>query len=101
MNRYPDVPGAKADGTSQDAAEHAAPTSARLRGLTLREIHKSKHGLTADEAAERLGLSLLSIRPRVTELKRLGEIEDSGVRRKNESGRKATVWRMKWRHELF
>lgn len=101
MNRYPAQPGAKVDGPSRLAAEHIGPSVDTLRGLALREIFKSQRGLTADETAERLGLSLLSIRPRVTELKRLGEIEDSGVRRKNTSGRYATVWRKKWRHDLF
>jgi len=49
-------------------------------------------GLTADEVAGRLGLSILSIRPRITELARLGKVRDSGERRRNGSGRKAIVW---------
>ena len=101
MNRYPVVPGAKTPGPSQEAADHTLESAATLRGQTLRAIAVSDNGLTADECADTLGLSLLSIRPRVTELHKLGEIEDSGQRRKNYSGRNATVWRRIWRHDLF
>jgi len=57
-------------------------------------IERSANGLTTDECAERLGETVLSIRPRFTELAAKGEIEDSGIRRKNASGRSATVWRI-------
>jgi len=48
---------------------------------------------TADEIANDLNLSVLSVRPRVSELKRTGKIKQTGARRKNESGMTATVWR--------
>jgi predicted HTH transcriptional regulator len=51
--------------------------------------------MTADEVAENMGKSILSIRPRIAELSKLGSIEDSGQRRTNESGKVATVWRVK------
>jgi hypothetical protein len=41
-----------------------------------------------------LNLSVLSVRPRVSELKRTGKIKQTGARRKNESGMTATVWRI-------
>ena len=50
-------------------------------------------GLTADEIAADLGESVLSIRPRVSELHRLGMIEKTKVRRRNASGMSASVWR--------
>ena len=98
---YPFIPGAQDRDTSiaaADAIEAAAPT---LRDLSLAAIRASGTGLTADEAAATLGLSILSIRPRVTELGRLGEIEDTGVRRNNDSGKKAIVWRRKWKTDFF
>ena len=49
-------------------------------------------GLTADEVAGRLGLSILSVRPRISELTRLGKVRDSGHRRRNTSGKNAIVW---------
>jgi hypothetical protein len=49
-------------------------------------------GFTADEIAARLGESILTIRPRITELNKLCKIKDTGVRRPNSSGRNAIVW---------
>jgi hypothetical protein len=48
-------------------------------------------GLTPDEVAERLALSVLTVRPRCSELVRLGRFVDSGERRTNDSGRLAKV----------
>lgn len=70
------------------------PTAASLRAAC-HGVLESTHGLTADEVAGVLDESILSIRPRITELKELGIVEDSGVRRLNASGKRATVWRVK------
>ena len=51
--------------------------------------------LTADEVAERLGQSVLSVRPRISELKAKGKIEATAKRRCNVSGKRAVVWRKK------
>jgi predicted Rossmann fold nucleotide-binding protein DprA/Smf involved in DNA uptake len=48
---------------------------------------------TADELAGVLGETPFSIRPRVTELAKLGKILETDNRRRNASGRLATVWR--------
>jgi len=50
--------------------------------------------LTADEVATAMELSVLTVRPRITELALLGKIEDAGIRRANVSGKKAIVWRV-------
>lgn len=50
---------------------------------------------TADEVAAALNESLLTIRPRISELYKKGLIEDTGIRRVNDSGKLATVWRAK------
>ena len=86
---------------SQEAAQHIAPSVGELQKLTLREIAKHQSGLTADEVAARLGLDRLSIRPRCTELRKKNQIFDSNVRRKNQSGRSATVWICKVQTDLF
>jgi predicted ArsR family transcriptional regulator len=91
--RYPDVPGAKAPGTSQEAAEKVSKRVAYLQGKCLEALRT--HGpLTADEIAEKVGETILSIRPRCSELKRAGEIQKTVARRKNISGCSATVWRI-------
>lgn len=89
--RYPSTPGAQDRDTSRAAADEIAPTAPQLRARALAVVERS-NGLTADEVAGRLGLSILSIRPRLTELAHLGKVRDGGGRRKNKSGRKAIVW---------
>lgn len=54
------------------------------------------HGpMTADEIGARLNVSILTIRPRTTELKDAGKIIDTGQRRKTPSGRPSIVWQAK------
>ena len=90
--RYPIAPGYKVSGTSQESAQRIAPQVKGLRAKVLASL--SNHGpATPDETAERLGLSILSIRPRFSELKEIGLIEETGKRRRNDSGHSAEVWR--------
>lgn len=89
--RYPVMPGYKEGDTSRKAAESVAPSAARLRSMVLAELKRSPG--TADEIAGRLGLSILSVRPRVTELAKMCQVEDTGERRANASGRSAKVMR--------
>lgn len=92
FDRYPATPGFKEPDTSRAAAKSMEGESGRLQRLCLEAIANSSAGLTADECATRVGISILSARPRITELKALGRIEDSGLRRANASSRKAKVW---------
>jgi hypothetical protein len=85
---YPTSPGWKGAETSRAAAESI--NASVLRGKVLR-IYELRGPCTADEAAEALHTSILSIRPRVTELKALGKLVDTGIRRPNRSGRSAAV----------
>jgi len=89
-SKYPDTPGYRRTDTSRAAADAIVGRSATLRERALARID---HGAaTADEVALLLGESVLAIRPRVTELARMGLIVDTGARRKNASGRAAIVW---------
>ena len=91
--RYPTAPGFKARSTAKEAAEHVGSRASILRDKCLRCI-RERGPLTADEAATLLGESVLSIRPRFSELATMGDIEDSGTRRKNASGRNAIAWKI-------
>jgi predicted ArsR family transcriptional regulator len=91
---YPDAPGFKTAGPSEDAAKAISGKAARMRAMVLAKIAQRPAGATADEIAHELGLSILSVRPRVSELNRSGEIRQTGSRRKNESGMTATVWQI-------
>jgi hypothetical protein len=88
--RYPSRPGWRARDTAKSAAEAMEPKAPLLRDRVLAEIRKRPS--TADEIAARLKETVLATRPRTTELSKLGQIVDTGERRKNASGRNAIVW---------
>lgn len=94
MNRltYPDTPGFKSAGTSEEAAQASAGSAKILRQQVLHAIAAAPNGLSADDVADHLNRSVLSVRPRVSELRRLGEIRPSHRRTKNQSGMTATIW---------
>jgi len=48
-------------------------------------------GATADEIAAEMGLDVLSVRPRVSELKRMGALWPTGERRRNANGNSCAV----------
>ena len=78
--------------TSREALESI--DAARLRRLVYREyVMVGPQGLTPDEVAARLHRSVLTIRPRCTELRQQGMLVRTGERRKNRSGLKANVLR--------
>jgi predicted transcriptional regulator len=91
---YPDAPGFKVSGPSEQAAEAMGSTANKMRAAVLEQFAQYPGGATADEVAKDLNLSVLSVRPRVSELNRSGKIKQTGARRKNQSGMSATVWRI-------
>lgn len=101
---YPNFPGAKVAGTSQEAANAAAEFAPTLRER-VDAIFDDGQDHTADECAEILNEDILSVRPRCAELKKKGRIEDGGKRRCNKSGMTATAWKRAqpkvWKNELF
>jgi hypothetical protein len=94
MAPYPDSPGHKTGGTSRAAARRIAPRATALRDRVYAFLQANyPASFTADEVADRLGASILSVRPRVTEFLRGNLIEPSGERRLNASGMFASCWR--------
>jgi DNA-binding IclR family transcriptional regulator len=91
---YPDAPGVKVSGPSEQAAEAISGTANKMRAAVLAQFSQYPAGATADEIARDLNLSVLSVRPRVSELNRTGKMRQTGARRRNESGMTATVWRV-------
>ena len=82
-------------GPSNEAGDAIRPVAGDLRERVLVVLKRHPAGLTADEVADRIGKSVLAIRPRVAELAAAGAILDTQTRRKNASGRSATVWKVK------
>lgn len=92
MSGYPAEPGQRDLFTSAAAARRIAPDAARFRAMVLNRFRQGDW--TADEIAADLGISILTVRPRVTELKKLGHIEPTGGRRTNPGGSTVRVWRI-------
>ena len=86
-----DGTGFQATDTSYEAAQAAEQSAPTIRAKILAEMKRTRHGYSVDEMAKTLGLSPFSIRPRMTELKNAGEIQDSGMRMLGDSGRKQAV----------
>ncbi len=63
-----------------------------IRSKVFAYLTEHPAGATADEIAAELNYSILTIRPRVSELNKQRRIIDSGLRRRNASGRNAIVW---------
>ncbi len=93
MTQYPLFPGYKATDTSQEAAGYMSLKQRPLQKKVLRMLD-AWGASTADELADRCMASILAVRPRLSELRRLGLVRDSGNRRKNVSGRRAIVWEL-------
>lgn len=85
---YPARPGYKREGTSKLAAESVNAPTLRDRVLG---VLKDFGSLTPDEIARTVGLPITSIRPRCSELLRLGKIKETSERRPNASGKMAQV----------
>jgi hypothetical protein len=92
--KYPAAPGFKSRGTSSSAARRIAPHAEALCDRVFAFLKANyPAAFTADEVADRLGQSFLSVRPRLSELGRSELIEPTLERRKNRSGMLAKCWR--------
>lgn len=90
--QYPNSPGFKVRDTSRQAAIDIKPKAEALRKQVLELIRESVFGASPDRAARELGVSILSTRPRFSELHAKGLIIDSGRRDLTESGKPSIIW---------
>lgn len=91
-DRYPHRPGFKRAGTSRTAASSIAIYAETKRHDVLVEfVVAGERGLTPDTCAKALNLSVLTVRPRCTELLAAGLLVPTGERRQNQSGMSAAV----------
>ena len=90
---YPNGPGHRGIETSIKAAVAMAPKAATWREKVLDHIDgMGAFGATADEVCAAIGCHYRTSQPRISELRRMGKVVDSGLRRKNDSGIHAIVW---------
>ena len=89
---YPANPGYKGQLTSKEAAREKKSTKALDQTMVLLALAAAPDGLTADEVAEIYGHVFIKYRPRFSELRKAGKIEDSGTRRDSYLGKPQIVW---------
>lgn len=94
---YGDLPGHQGDDTAIAAAEKVQHSVEWVQERILEAIDRAgPWGVTADEVMKDLQLKPNNVRPRFTELKLADKIEDAGMRRKNDDGNSARVWKRKF-----
>lgn len=76
--------------TRKAALDEVKPKKRYVRVKVLNAL--SNAALTADEIADAINESILTVRPCVTELGNEGVLVKTSLRRPNKSGRKAIVW---------
>lgn len=78
---------------SMEAHQSVIPHKEAMQAAILGYISRQEGlGATCDEIESVMGYTHQSASARVTELKALGKIVDSGLKRKTRSGRNATVY---------
>ena len=95
---YPNSPGFKERGGTSEEAAVAEQSRADTIRRRVRDYLR-QHNTTTDDCAAALALSILAVRPRFSELRLRGELEDTGERRLNASGKRAAVWKLKEKFE--
>lgn len=90
---YPNYPGSKRRKTSRLAAKAMRQKAPTLRDRAMEVLRA--YASTADEIAKALHVSILAVRPRISELVELGIVEESGNYRTNDSGKLAIVWKIR------
>lgn len=84
-------------GYQKRGTSYAAAVSNKSAKLTLRDqvynlLLDADRPLSADQVADQLGRSFISVRPRVTELSNAQLIRDSGERGKTQWGKSCILW---------
>ena len=87
--------------TEQLALEFVAPKLSGLRLKALQSLASAHPGLTGSQVAEKMDAWIYSVKPRLTELERMGLVRDSGERAKNDRGRQQIVWQITGRGEQW
>lgn len=90
---YPEAAGYKARDTSKAAAVGIEAGAKSLRARVYDAIKERPR--TPEEIAERLGVPVMNVRPRCSELSERSLIVDSGQRGAATGGRQAIVWKVK------
>jgi transcription initiation factor IIE alpha subunit len=93
MSKYPEAAGSYGLGGSDEAAKRITPIMPELQAKVSAVVEAAgSYGATGDEIAAALGWDKYRVRPRTSELRKLGRIIDSRKRRASQSGVMSIVW---------
>lgn len=90
--KYPDKSGYQNQETSKQAAQDIKPRAKKLEARVLEVIRSFPFGCSPERAAQELEKNIISVRPRFTQLKLKGFIEDSGRRDRTECNKSSIIW---------
>ena len=93
--KYPHKAGHRGHRNSIISANETNKKLSRLKKQILIELYKNPKGLIGSELSDILKVSILTIRPRTTELKILGLITDTEQDRKNDGGKPEAVFKLR------
>ena len=94
MPKTPDGVGYRNTDTSHAAALEIEPKAATIRKKIIEHMRTINAPISPDDTADALGLSVLAVRPRFSELRESGRILDSDQRGTNRSGRSCILWKL-------
>ena len=95
FDKYPHKAGHRGHRNSIISAKETNKKLSRLKKQILIELYKNPKGLIGSELSDILKVSILTIRPRTTELKILGLITDTEQDRKNDGGKPEAVFKLR------
>lgn len=90
--KYPNAAGYKDSDCSKEAALHVNRKLRKRQEEVLNALRKCFNGATSEEIALMVGRPALSIKPRLSELLKLGLVRKSGRKGKTELGGNCTIW---------
>lgn len=79
--------------TSLAAARAAGKKAPTLRDRVLATLRAAECPISTEEIARRLGHAFSGVQPRISELRKNGLIEDSGLRGRTDAGKACVLWR--------
>ena len=94
-DKYPHQAGHRGHRNSITSAKATNKILSRTKKQILIELYKHPKGLTGSELSDLTGVTILTIRPRTSELKLLNLIVDTEKNKNNEGGKPESIYKLR------
>ena len=94
-DKYPHQAGHRGHRNSIVSANHTNKTLSKTKKQILIELYKHPKGLTGSELSDLTGVTILTIRPRTSELKLLNLIVDTEKNKNNDGGKPESIYKLR------